>query len=178
MIKQLNIFFLALIALVGVTACGDDGGSTTTEFEPTSALYDRVVMKDAGDFNGIEFGMDSTAVKAQLDVEDIDYSDEYGITYYYYFDDMDYYIDVYYNDEGAVDNINASAYIYGEDDSYDSGEAEALFNDLVTYFNGKMGMDGELNGEGEEYTYYLWSNDEDELEVGLGDGEVYMYWYK
>jgi hypothetical protein len=173
-----KLFNLTLmVALVGVllTSCGGENSGSDAKNEFNSSYFEQIVFAEGGHFVGLSIGDTREAVKAKLPADAFEDETDSYLYYTWSIDGNDYYLDLFFKEDGKLSSIDGFVYFYSDDTYYDKEAATAFYTDLKGYFTAKFGQaEEEVDGD---YQYTYWYMDEMDAEVGVNEGEVYWYIY-
>jgi hypothetical protein len=172
-----KLFPLAILAaFVGffLTSCTSDT-ATEDAGEFNSKFFKQIVFAEGGDFVGLSIGDTRDAVKAKLPADAFEDETDNYLYYSWKIDGNDYYLDLYFKDDGLLASIDGFVYFYNEDSYYDAEAAAAFYKDIKALFVAKYGEPKEeVDGD---YQYTYWYMEDLDAEVGVNEGEVYWYIY-
>lgn len=159
-----NLLSLAfVVAFLGMTI-------TSCNTESEAKLVDKILFAEGGDLLGISLGDTKESVRAKLPADAFEEEYEGFIYYSWKIDNHDYYLDLYFNEDNTLFSISGYVYLNTAEGGYDTEGAKALFEDMKPLFTKKFGAP-----TSEDTEYMTWSLDDKDIDLGLGDGEVYFY---
>lgn len=174
-----KIFFLSAIlmfASIVFTSCDSNPSNSEDKVAvDSSEMFNKVVFAQGGDFVGISLGDSKEEVKANLPKDAFEDETDSYLYYAWNIDGNDYYLDLYFREDNTLSSIDGFVYFYDEESYYNEAAATEFYDEIKTYFIGKLGNDFEEVGS--EYTYIYWAKDKFDAEVGQNEGEVYWYLY-
>lgn len=159
-----NLLSLAfIVAFLGITI-------TSCNTETEEKLVDKILFAEGGELLGLSLGDTKESVRAKLPEEA--FEEEYeGFMYYSWkIDNNDYYLDLYFNEDNTLFSISGYVYMNTAEGAYDNEGAKALYEDMKPLFTEKFGAP-----TSEDTEYMTWSLEDKDVDLGLGDGEVYFY---
>lgn len=165
-----------MFASIVFTSCDSNPSNSEDKVAvDSSEMFNKVVFAQGGDFVGISLGDSKEEVKANLPKDAFEDETDSYLYYAWNIDGNDYYLDLYFREDNTLSSIDGFVYFYDEESYYNEAAATEFYDEIKTYFIGKLGSDYEEVGS--EYTYIYWAKDKFDAEVGQNEGEVYWYLY-